>query len=182
MNNSGDGMIRIYVLAKQLNVDSGVILDTIRQLGIAGKGTTMAGLTSEEVALVKNRLNDPKYQEELQKRKQEKELERKRLEEGQKGFTQKSFEEWQKQELERKQQRIEEEQKELERIRERTEIEQRDANSYWLSYWRKWERKRIERKQWNEREEKRIKETASDRKEEIAELIQERKEKERSRM
>ena len=49
--------IRIYALSKQINVDSKEILDAIRQLGIGDKGSSLAGLTDEEVVLVKDRLN-----------------------------------------------------------------------------------------------------------------------------
>ena len=49
--------IRIYALSKQLNVDSKEILDAIKQLGIEGKGSSLAGLTEEEVVLVKEKLN-----------------------------------------------------------------------------------------------------------------------------
>ena len=49
--------IRIYALSKQLNVDSKEILEAIKQLGIEGKGSSLAGLTDEEVDLVKNKLN-----------------------------------------------------------------------------------------------------------------------------
>ena len=49
--------IRIYALSKQLNIDSKEILDAIKQLGIEGKGSSLAGLTEEEVVLVRERLN-----------------------------------------------------------------------------------------------------------------------------
>ncbi|MCL2711124.1 MAG: translation initiation factor IF-2, partial [Planctomycetaceae bacterium] len=52
--------IRIYALSKQLNVDSKEILDAIKQLGIEGKGSSLAGLTEEEVVLIKDRLNTQK--------------------------------------------------------------------------------------------------------------------------
>jgi len=52
--------IRIYALSKQLNVDSKEILDAIKQLGIEGKGSSLAGLTEEEVEQVKNRLHSLK--------------------------------------------------------------------------------------------------------------------------
>jgi translation initiation factor IF-2 len=45
--------IRIYALAKQLNVDSKVLLDTAKQLGIEGKGSQLASLSAEEVEKVK---------------------------------------------------------------------------------------------------------------------------------
>jgi len=53
--------IRIYALSKQLNVDSKEILDAIKQLGIEGIGSSLAGLTEEEVELVKKKLNNPEY-------------------------------------------------------------------------------------------------------------------------
>ncbi|GHT17642.1 hypothetical protein FACS1894189_3920 [Planctomycetales bacterium] len=46
--------IRIYALAKQLNVDSKVLLDTAKQLGIEGKGSQLASLSADEVEKVKN--------------------------------------------------------------------------------------------------------------------------------
>ena len=52
--------IRIYALSKQLNVDSKEILDAIKQLGIEGKGSSLAGLTEEEAAQVKDKLNAQK--------------------------------------------------------------------------------------------------------------------------
>ena len=52
--------IRIYALSKQLNVDSKEILDAVKQLGIEGKGSSLAGLTEEEVEQVKKRLNTQK--------------------------------------------------------------------------------------------------------------------------
>jgi len=52
--------IRIYALSKQLNVDSKEILDAIKQLGIEGKGSSLAGLTEEEVDQVKNKLGAQK--------------------------------------------------------------------------------------------------------------------------
>ena len=52
--------IRIYALSKQLNIDSKEILDAIKQLGIEGKGSSLAGLTEEEVVLVRKRLNAQK--------------------------------------------------------------------------------------------------------------------------
>ena len=52
--------IRIYALSKQLNIDSKEILDAIKQLGIEGKGSSLATLTDEEVDQVKNRLGAQK--------------------------------------------------------------------------------------------------------------------------
>ncbi|GHT11691.1 translation initiation factor IF-2 [Planctomycetales bacterium] len=49
--------IRIYALAKQLNVDSKIVLDVIKAVGIEGKGTTLSSLTPEEVTLVRGKLN-----------------------------------------------------------------------------------------------------------------------------
>ena len=48
--------IRIYALSKQLNVDSKEILDALRQLGIEGKGSSLATLTDEEVCQVTDRI------------------------------------------------------------------------------------------------------------------------------
>ena len=53
--------IRIYALSKQLNVDSKEILDAIRQLGIEGKGSSLATLTDEEVDQVKDRILSQKH-------------------------------------------------------------------------------------------------------------------------
>ena len=53
--------IRIYALSKQLNVDSKEILDAIKQLGIEGKGSSLAGLTDEEVVLIRKKLNVQKH-------------------------------------------------------------------------------------------------------------------------
>ena len=69
------GMIRIYTLSKQLNVDSQEILNATKQLGIKGKGTSLASLTDEETALVKNWLFDQTFKEKcteewLQRRKE----------------------------------------------------------------------------------------------------------------
>ena len=57
------GVIRIYALSKQLNVDSKTILDAIKQLGIWDKGSSLAGLTEEEVELIMDWLNNPDIQE-----------------------------------------------------------------------------------------------------------------------
>ena len=56
------GEIRISALAKQLNVDSQEILNAINRLGIEGKGSPLAGLTVEEVELIKHWLDDPDIQ------------------------------------------------------------------------------------------------------------------------
>ena len=49
--------IRIYVLSKQLNVDSKDILDAVRRLKIEGKSSPFHSLTSDEVEQVKNWLH-----------------------------------------------------------------------------------------------------------------------------
>ena len=48
--------IRIYALAKQLNVDSKKLVDVCEKAGIQGKGSALASLTDEEVQRVKNSL------------------------------------------------------------------------------------------------------------------------------
>lgn len=45
--------IRIYALSKVWNVDSQLILDAVKSLGIEGKGSSLAGLTEEEVIQTK---------------------------------------------------------------------------------------------------------------------------------
>jgi translation initiation factor IF-2 len=45
--------IRIYALAKQLNLDSKVLVDICTKAGITGKGSALASLTDEEYATVK---------------------------------------------------------------------------------------------------------------------------------
>ena len=44
--------IRIYALSKYLNVDANEILNAIKQLGIEGKGSSLAALTDEEIDLI----------------------------------------------------------------------------------------------------------------------------------
>ena len=53
--------IRIYALSKQLNIDVQEILVAVKQLGIENKGSSLARLTNDEIELVKNKLDDPKY-------------------------------------------------------------------------------------------------------------------------
>jgi len=50
--------IRIYALSKQLKIDSREILDAIEELGIEGKGSSLAALTEEEVKRVRKILSD----------------------------------------------------------------------------------------------------------------------------
>ncbi|MDR0703660.1 MAG: translation initiation factor IF-2 N-terminal domain-containing protein, partial [Planctomycetaceae bacterium] len=45
--------IRIYALAQQLKVETKKLLDVLKQLGIEGKGSSLASLTDEEVEKVK---------------------------------------------------------------------------------------------------------------------------------
>ncbi len=52
--------IRIYALAKQLNVDHRSIIDACKQAGITGKGSALASLTDEEVAQIKSSLSQGK--------------------------------------------------------------------------------------------------------------------------
>jgi translation initiation factor IF-2 len=49
--------IRIYVLAKQLKLDNKALVDICNALGIAGKGSALASLSDEEVALLKAHLS-----------------------------------------------------------------------------------------------------------------------------
>jgi translation initiation factor IF-2 len=49
--------VRVYALAKQLNIDSKVILDVIKSAGIEGKGTSLSSLLPEEVRLVKAKMD-----------------------------------------------------------------------------------------------------------------------------
>ena len=49
--------IRIYALAKELNVDSKNLVDTCNKAGITGKGSALASLTDEEVTKVKDFLS-----------------------------------------------------------------------------------------------------------------------------
>ena len=44
--------IRIYALAKQLNLDSKVLVDICTKAGVSGKGSALASLTDEELATV----------------------------------------------------------------------------------------------------------------------------------
>ena len=45
--------IRIYALAQQLKVETKVLVDTLKQIGIEGKGSALASLSEDEVELVK---------------------------------------------------------------------------------------------------------------------------------
>ncbi len=44
--------IRIYSLAKQLKLDSKVLVDICAKAGVTGKGSALASLTDEEMATV----------------------------------------------------------------------------------------------------------------------------------
>ena len=44
--------IRIYALAKQLKLDSKVLVDICTKAGVTGKGSALASLTDEEMARV----------------------------------------------------------------------------------------------------------------------------------
>ncbi len=44
--------IRIYALAKQLKLDSKVLVDICTKAGVTGKGSALASLTDEEMAKV----------------------------------------------------------------------------------------------------------------------------------
>ena len=49
---SGPLPIRIYALAKQLKLDSKVLVDICTKAGVVGKGSALASLTDEELAKV----------------------------------------------------------------------------------------------------------------------------------
>ena len=46
-------VVRIYSLAKELKLDSKVLVDICTKAGVGGKGSALASLTDEEVAKVK---------------------------------------------------------------------------------------------------------------------------------
>ncbi len=48
--------VRIYALAKELDVDSKVLVDLCPRLGIHGKGSALASLTDEEVDRIRGHL------------------------------------------------------------------------------------------------------------------------------
>ncbi|MDO5565543.1 MAG: translation initiation factor IF-2 N-terminal domain-containing protein, partial [Planctomycetia bacterium] len=48
--------IRIYALAKQLQVESKILVDLCKQIGLDGKGSALASLTDEEIEQVKRAL------------------------------------------------------------------------------------------------------------------------------
>lgn len=52
--------IRIYALAKELKLDSKVLVDICTKAGVTGKGSALASLTDEETALVKQFLSGKK--------------------------------------------------------------------------------------------------------------------------
>ena len=52
--------IRIYALAKQLNLDSKVLVDICTKAGVTGKGSALASLTDEEMAKVTAFMNGGK--------------------------------------------------------------------------------------------------------------------------
>jgi len=52
--------IRIYALAKKLNLDSKVLADICTKAGITGKGSALASLSDEEVAKIKAYLEKSK--------------------------------------------------------------------------------------------------------------------------
>ena len=52
--------IRIYALAKELKLDNKVLTDICTKAGITGKGSALASLTDEEVAVVKEFMAGPK--------------------------------------------------------------------------------------------------------------------------
>jgi len=54
--------VRIYALAKQLKLDNKALVDLCKTLGIKGKGSALASLSDEEVALIKEHLEAGKKQ------------------------------------------------------------------------------------------------------------------------
>ena len=52
--------IRIYALAKQLNLENKVLVDLCKRLGIKGKGSALASLSEEEVAQINEHLGASK--------------------------------------------------------------------------------------------------------------------------
>jgi len=52
--------VRIYALAKELKLDSKVVVDLCKKAGIAGKGSALASLSDEEAAKLRDFINKPK--------------------------------------------------------------------------------------------------------------------------
>ncbi len=52
--------VRIYTLAKELNLDSKVLVEICDKAGIKGKGSALASLSDEEVERIKAVVNEPK--------------------------------------------------------------------------------------------------------------------------
>ena len=52
--------IRIYALAKELDIDSKELVEVCNKAGVTGKGSALASLTDDEVAKVKSHLNKSK--------------------------------------------------------------------------------------------------------------------------
>ncbi len=52
--------VRIYALAKELNLDSKILVEICEKAGITGKGSALASLSDEEVARVKAAISGPK--------------------------------------------------------------------------------------------------------------------------
>ena len=51
--------VRIYALAKELNVDSKELVDVCNQIGIRGKGSALASLDEDEVVKLKDHFSKP---------------------------------------------------------------------------------------------------------------------------
>ena len=49
--------LRIYALAKELNIDSKILVELCQKAGVTGKGSALASLTDEETATVRSFLN-----------------------------------------------------------------------------------------------------------------------------
>ncbi len=52
--------IRIYALAKKLNIDSKLLVEQCAKAGVSGKGSALASLTDEETAKVQEYLSKSK--------------------------------------------------------------------------------------------------------------------------
>ena len=54
--------VRIYSLAKELNVDSKELVDICAKVGIRGKGSALASLSDDEVAKLREHFSNPQAQ------------------------------------------------------------------------------------------------------------------------
>ncbi len=51
--------VRIYALAKELNLDSKVLVDICPKVGVQGKGSALASLSDEEVEKLRAFISNP---------------------------------------------------------------------------------------------------------------------------